>query len=96
MKTVWKYTLELSEGERHEVSIPHRAKFLFLKEKEGFMGQDARIDMWWEVDTEQPTEIHTFHVVGTGNEIPHHSFYLGTTFFNRGLYVFHIYKQIDR
>lgn len=80
MRTVYKYALDFS------CEIPQGAKLVHV-------GKDPNnvFCAWFEVETENPTATVTFHMVGTGNQIPpgaqHIASLVGDPF------VWHIYAE---
>lgn len=106
MHTVWKYTINLREatqpgGVTENLDIPRGWRFLTAKDRmghteyHGFAVQAPHIDMWFEVNTDEPKETVTFDLYGTGYEIPDvdvHRYYLATVFPVHGL-VLHIFEH---
>ena len=48
--------------------------------------------IWVKVDPDAAKEQRVFQFVGTGNEIPDKSVYIGTVLIDSGAYVFHIFE----
>lgn len=85
-RTVWKYTIDIEEGDKFTLEIPGGGTFLYLKSRtfdsNGFLSDPnlPKIDTWWAVDTDNvPVEVELF-VTGTGHEVPPSVNYLGTAF----------------
>ncbi len=85
MRTIHKYLL--LPGDQTVVQTYEGAKVLCVQTQHG----DPHI--WLEVDRTQPLTRRTFHVFGTGHQIPDHfqGAYVGTFQLNGGQLVFHVY-----
>ena len=84
MRTVHKYTLELTNIQ--EISISIHAKFMH------FNMQHGKPTIWLEIDSIQATELKSFYIIGTGHKVPEYTTYLGTCF--DGSFVWHLYKEM--
>lgn len=90
MKTIYKYNLEPMVCN----------KFMAPKEfRPIFVGnQYGSITMWAIVDPESPVDEQEFYVVGTGQEVPKNSFYVGTAQFegrvNKIQLVWHVFQKL--
>jgi len=81
---IYKYPVELLQEQK--ISLPIESKVRH------FGTQDGSLMMWVELDPDLEHEIHTFYVVGTGQEIPEDAItYHGTVYLN--FYVRHLYSN---
>ena len=64
MKTIYKYTLGEAGDAMIEVALPRGSKIVHCANQ-----RDNDICIWALVDTQRPTEIRRFRIVGTGHEI---------------------------
>ncbi len=85
MRTIWKYPIEITDRFVHD--IPSGALFLTL-------ASDPQLAMWFEVDTDRPTEMRQFAVFGTGHLMQEDVSltYRGTVFVQSSL-VFHVFEE---
>lgn len=82
MRTIYKYLVPpISE---FQLETPKHSQF-----KHAGLQNDV-IFMWFEVDTDQPVEARTFHIVGTGHVVPQDAVYVGTV--QQPPFVWHIYE----
>ncbi len=89
-KRIWKYTMPYPH-ERHVFSIPAGAAFRSARLWQQYEGYAPQIDIWFEVDDEQPKEIVRIQIVGTGQVVlGKASEYLATVFDD--MYVWHLYR----
>ena len=65
MRTIWKFDLTLAD-ESH-VEMPDNAKILHVDHQPPDLGT---IQIWAEVETENPKNMRTLFVRGTGHELP--------------------------
>ena len=88
MKTIYKYTLEPIGG--LTIQMPIGAKILTVQ------GQNDRICIWAEVNSDSPTEEVIFEVFGTGHDIRTDMWrgreYIGTVQLCDGTLVLHVYR----
>jgi len=85
-RVVWKYQLELT-GNDQKIEIPAKATLLTV----AWQNSPA---MWFLVDKDQPKEIRTFRVVGTGHPVDFTGEFLGTCFVDQ--YVWHVFERNDK
>ena len=93
MKSIWKFELNpanLRDPTNLRAIIPTGAKLLTAQ------GQNDKICVWAEVDTDAEREEVLFEVFGTGHEIPEQlgasREYVGTAQIHGGALVFHVYR----
>lgn len=88
MKTIYKYILEPIGG--LAIQMPVGAKILTVQ------GQNDRICIWAEVNSDSPTEEVIFEVFGTGHKLPNgmgvNREYIGTVQVCDGSLVLHVYR----
>jgi len=84
MRTVWKYTFEISDDEQVRI-MPSNARPLFVEM------QDFVPCLWAEVDTASKSRPFTFRIFGTGHVIPDGYEHVGT--FQQPPYVWHLYNK---
>jgi len=53
--------------------------------------QHGKITLWAEVNTLLEPEPYKFHVIGTGDERPEGTMYIGTL--EDGIYIWHVYME---
>jgi len=90
MLTVWKY--ELDTG-LNRIDVPVGSKPLSV----GTKFPDYEINIWINVETENPKVPMLFYVIGTGWEIPQSlmvTAFVGTVIFANG-YVWHVFEVIE-
>lgn len=89
MITIHKYVLQLET--KQKVTMPKGAVILALQTQ-----RDAPC-LWVQVNTEFPSDIRTFHTVGTGHEIGDYERlqYIGTYQAEHGSYVFHVFEEVS-
>lgn len=91
MKTIWKYPIALAPT--FTLNMPMVREFVS-------MGQQGRdYFMWCVVDTDSENWERTFHVVGTGQEMPnptvgHKLEPRGTFMTDGGVFVFHLFEEV--
>lgn len=90
-KTIWKYTVCNASNDNPNtgtIEIPVGSKVIYA----GFQLRDLCI--WVEVDLDvviaQTIELRTFHVYGTGHNIPGHATHIWS--WQNGPFVFHLYE----
>ncbi len=83
MRTIWKYPIDVVDKFVH--TMPRGARFLAL-------ASSPQLAMWFEVESNAPSEERQFAVYGTGHEIPEGVVYLGTIFVS--VFVFHVYEVV--
>jgi hypothetical protein len=86
MKTIYKYKLAI-EAEQ-TLHIPGGRNNCLL-----VAAQDGALTIWFEVDTTQPEQPHTIHVVGTGRPVENMELktHLGSAI--EGPFVWHVYSS---
>lgn len=89
MKTIYKYTVDLSH--LTGLALPPSAKVLRFGTQEGDMF------IWVELDTQEPTEERFFQIIGTGHPLPELegriAEYVGTA--DQGPFVWHLYELVE-
>ena len=84
MKTVWKYRLDLLDGQQ-VIKMPKGAQVLSVDM------QHDQPTLWAEVDSEAPMEPRYFQVHGTGHPIANGGVFVGSAV---GVpFVWHIYEH---
>ncbi len=86
MKTIYKYSLDLSRGQ--QIEMPGRARILH------FGNQKEVPTIWVEVWPEYCEHSRSFTIVGTGQEVPTDSEYIGSALFGNGSFVWHLYEEL--
>ncbi len=96
-RTVWKYSLNVSDGIDQILEIPGGGHFLTLRRQtHDDRGMERPpgviiIDTWWAIDTDNDPKEVQLHIRGTGDEVPPSVTYLGSIF--PGPYVFHLWNR---
>lgn len=85
MKSVWKFTLELSDGAQ-QISMPDNALVVH------FAMQNDTPCLWAHVDPAAKKESRFFSVHGTGHPIPDDRVHRGTC--QHGQFVWHLLEQV--
>lgn len=86
MRTIHKFPVKSAP---FKVALPRGAKFLAVQT------QHENPQMWFEVETDRPTQDRTFMIVGTGHSMPDDELlHLGTFQMQGGALVFHLYERI--
>jgi len=80
MTTIWKYTLQIDDGEM--IDMPRGARPLAVQVQAGDMC------LWAAVDSRAPLVRHKFNIGGTGHPLPDGE-YIGSV--QDGPYVWHIF-----
>ena len=87
-REVWKYTLK---DHINTLSMPEDFEILQVHE------QANEVCMWVIVEPDLISQAkRTFHVVGTGKEIPSGVEYVGTAHVHFGTLVLHVFMEIER
>jgi hypothetical protein len=88
-RAIWKFPLAPPQaGDVSHCDMPAGAKVLTARE------QGASVCVWAEVDPCASLERRSFHIIGTGKEVPENAGpYFGTAMLDEGVYVFHIYGK---
>lgn len=88
---IYKYQLKLERDEfgKEVISMPNGAKIIHIGT------QLDKICIWAEVTPDNPVEDRTFHVVGTGHDLPESFAYTATHLGTVHLppFVWHIYEM---
>lgn len=84
MKTIWKYTLEITA--QQTIRIPEGAKILCVQT------QFNKPFIWADVDPDFTKAERIFLITPTGGPVPSHSEYIGTFQIDGGQLVFHLYE----
>jgi hypothetical protein len=84
MQTIWKYPVPLTDT--FTLNMPREATPLHVDTQRG----DPCL--WVLADTTAPNEERRFHLVGTGQEVPRDTFYVGT--FQQGPFVWHVWEEM--
>lgn len=88
MRTIFKYPLVIQAT--HRVSMPVGAYILSVANQRG------AVTLWAEVDSDEPPEDRTFHVIGTGHPFPDRGrerlIFCGTVVCEP--YVWHVYEEV--
>ncbi len=82
MMVIYKYTLQLADTS--QLNLPLGAEVLCVKQ------QGRKFSLWIKCDPAAPAETRTFHVVGTGHDVPDGAEYIDTIL--DGAYVWHIFE----
>ncbi len=86
MKVVHKFPVPL-KGATSSIEIPRGAKLLYF---------DTQVDalfLWALVDHDEPTDVRTFFIVGTGQTLPElHYRYVGSCM--NGAFVWHLFEVV--
>lgn len=83
MKKIWKWTLQPETT----IDMPHGAKLLAVQEQYG------EPKLWALVDPYAKTYPRTFHIHGTGHDLPDEpGQYVGTFQMHGGTLVFHVFE----
>jgi hypothetical protein len=88
MKTIWKFTLALTDSQR--IEMPEETEILTVQL------QGETIQLWAVVDLHEPakTEMRTFEIHGTGNPISDGMReYIGT--FQQPPFVWHVFERVS-
>ena len=85
MKTIYKYTLDVATEQNIETFEDFRIRHVDV--------QNGNICCWGEIDTSAPKETKTIYVVGTGQEIPYGTYWVGTVL--RDGCVWHVYVDSE-
>lgn len=87
MKTIWKWTLKIETT----IDMPAGAKLLAVQEQHG------EPQLWALVDPGADKHPRTFHVHGTGRDLPDEpGQYVGTFQMRGGSMVFHVFEANNR
>jgi hypothetical protein len=86
MNTIWKYPIPLADT--FPLNMPRGATPLCVDVQRG------EPCLWALVDTTAPNAERTFHIVGTGQEVPRDTCYVGT--FQQGPFVWHVWEGDPR
>lgn len=87
MKTIWKYTLEITD--RQSISMPIRADILSVAV------QNDQICLWASVETTEEELRREIVIVGTGNQMPEDRMrFIGTVLTHQDALVWHIYEVL--
>ena len=89
-RTIWKFPINLEALALHgtssmSIELPMNSKYLVT----GAQGNE--IVVWYEVSPKAQKETRKLYVVGTGQNVPDGTCYLGTAFI--GAYVWHVYEK---
>jgi hypothetical protein len=86
MKTIWKYTLNVTDTQ--SIEVPMMAQILTAQL------QNKELQLWMLVDSEEEgSEYITIRVYGTGHSINEENLeYINT--FQEGSLVFHVFKEL--
>ena len=87
MRTVWKY--DLAALTIQSVAMPLNARIIHVAAQGGV--PDA-VQMWAEVETDEPQFFRRFAVGGTGHLVPDDGRYVGTALAADGALVWHVYE----
>jgi hypothetical protein len=91
MKTIHKYELKVDD----RVVVPVRKGARFLHARESYTREVPTINVWAEVDTDEPLVDRAFCIRGTGHPLTgKEAGYLGTAVFKGGALVFHCYTEV--
>ena len=100
MITIHKYELIPGGNGVCEVGTTQGAVFLSVgtqtRYKQDTRDQVEGIFVWMLLDDQRPTEVRTFHVFGTGHEVPMKIAampFVGTVHFKTAQYVFHVFME---
>ncbi len=86
MRTIWKFPVEAGTN---TIDLPAVFKVLTVQL------QDEEPVMWVVLNTDEPPEPVTFHVLPTGGEVPDVPLdYVDTFQFTNGL-VFHVFRELS-
>jgi len=84
MKTIWKYTLNVTNSQSIEIQ---KGAFVLTVQL-----QNKELQLWALVDPEEKTEHIHIHIYGTGHPIHKETLeYIST--FQEGSLVFHVFKE---
>ena len=88
MRTIWKYPLL---GSKMTILLPFNAKPLYVAY------QNNSGNLWVELYTEEQKVERHFEIFGTGQEISKSGIlkYIGSYMEGGGLYVWHVYEQLQ-
>lgn len=94
MRTIWRFALPVTD--RPELQMPIGARVLGVgpfrqSAGDGMYHVNPPLDMWAEVESDAPTELREFLIVGTGNPLPAVGHYVGTATGQEGL-IWHVYE----
>lgn len=86
---VWKYEIPRDDGGTW-VELPKGAEF-----RHAAVVQPPFVNLWFEVDSNEPTEQRLFYVVATGQIIPDEGGYKHLMTILEGEFVWHIYERTE-
>ncbi len=88
MKRIYKYSLGVPLTDVMKTTMPVDADIIHANIQNGLA------TIWAIVDSSNSlTEVRSFHVVGTGHDIPDNCKHIGTYF--QGYFVWHIFEEIE-
>jgi hypothetical protein len=100
MRTVWKYQMTISSGTMtEEFHIPAGSKFLHAELAEPIDAHNLlprHVNLWFEVNTDNPTVIRQFAFIGTGFSLPDRSVYLATLNPVKDTLIIHLYETFQQ
>lgn len=92
MKAIYRYPLQITDA--IPLALPKGARVLSVAPGRGDGAN--YIDLWALVDTDQPAETRTFHVVGTGNPAPDWEVrFIGTVALFEGEFIGHVFEASE-
>lgn len=88
MTTIWKYALVRESI--HMMRLPVGAVVLHVG-----LDPQEKLSLWAVLDpNQQETSMRTFHIIGTGHDVPAGGGYLGTV--RQGPFMWHVFEQVAR
>lgn len=84
MRTIWKISVPVDD-QRHIFDLPPGPIV-----HAGRQHRSGQVEVWVEVDSDQPPEPIAFQCYGTGHPIPADADYIGTSI--DGPFVWHVYE----
>ena len=93
MKTIYKYTLDITQDEPHVLTMPTGAEIIHVQDQYGA----DQVMLWAVVDTGRESCERRFDIFGTGDQMPedalHHE-HIGSTVTASGSLVWHVFERI--